>query len=241
MVQPTPNYRNKLLLALASTDRALLEPHLRPIVLGLRDHLERPGQPITRVYFIEEGIASVVTSGPPNDQVEIGLIGPEGMTGVAVLLGNHQSPNAIFIQAAGSAFAINVEPLRRAIETSKGMHSLFLRFVQVFLTQTTQTAVANARLTLDARLARWLLMTGDRLQSDKLVLTHEFVATMLGVRRAGVTDTLHLLEGEKLINAERGLITILDRPALARRAGSLYGLPEAEYERVFGNRLRSKD
>jgi CRP-like cAMP-binding protein len=211
---------------------------LRPVKLHLRQELEKPHKRITDIYFMEEGIASVVTPGELRDQVEIGIVGPEGMTGTAVVLGNHQSPHATFIQAAGSAQSIDVDPLRQAMETSPSLRRVLLSFAQIFLIQAAETAAANARLRLEGRLARWLLMTGDRLGSNNLAITHEFLSTMLGVRRAGVTDALHFLEGLNLVRAARGTVTIIDREALKKRAGVHYGLPEAEYERLIGGGRR---
>ena len=234
----TSTFRNRLLGALSPSDVALLTPHLRPVALKLRQDLEQPDRPIRRVYFLEHGIASVVSAGIGKDRVETGLIGPEGMTGLMVLLGDHQSPNETFIQAAGTALAIDAEALRVAVEKSESLRRLLLRYAQVVLIQTAQTAVANARLTLEGRLARWLLMTQDRLGQRKVPMTHEFLSVMLGVRRAGVTEALHALEGKRAIRAMRGEIAILDRRIIEKRAGALYGLPEAEYERLLGTPSR---
>ena len=234
----TSPFRNRLLCALSQSDVTLLTPHLRPVALKLRQELEQPGRPIRRVYFIEQGIASVVSAGIGKDRVETGLIGREGMTGLMVLLGNHQSPNATFIQAAGTALAIDAEALRVALAKSNSLRHLLLKYAQVVLIQTAQTAVANARLTLEGRLARWLLMTQDRLGESKVPMTHEFLSAMLGVRRAGVTEALHALEGKRAIRAMRGEIAILDRRIIEKRAGALYGLPEAEYERLIGTPSR---
>jgi len=186
-------FRNRLLCALSPADIELLTPHLRLVTLKLRQELEQPNRPIRRVYFMEQGIASVVTVSMGRHRVETGLIGPEGMTGLMVLLGNHQSPNETFIQAAGSALSIEADALRTALEKSDSLRRMLLKYAQVFLIQTAQTAVANARLTLEGRLARWLLMTQDRLGQDKVPMTHEFLSVMLGVRRAGVTEALHVL------------------------------------------------
>ena len=233
----TPTFRNRLLCALSPADIALLMPHLRLVTLKLRQALEQPNRPIRRVYFIESGIASVVAVSMSRDRVETGLIGPEGMTGLMVLLGNHQSPSETFIQAAGTALSIDADALRAALEESESLRRFLLKYAQVFLIQTAQTAVANARLTLEGRLARWLLMTQDRLDQSKVPMTHEFLSVMLGVRRAGVTEALHALEGKRGIRAMRGEIAILDRKIIEKRAGAFYGLPEIEYERLIGTPL----
>jgi CRP-like cAMP-binding protein len=232
--KPASTFRNRLLRALSPADIELLTPHLRLVTLKLRQELEQPDRPIRRVYFMEQGIASVVAVSMGRHRVETGLIGPEGMTGLMVLLGNHRSPNQTFIQAAGTALSIEADALRAALEKSESMLRMLLKYAQVFLIQTAQTAVANARLTLEGRLARWLLMTQDRIGQNKVPMTHEFLSVMLGVRRAGVTEALHVLEGKHAIRAMRGEIAILDRKIIEKCAGALYGLPEGEYERLFG-------
>lgn len=236
----TSTFHNKLLGALSVDDRALLQPHLRLVTLKLRQELEQSNRPIGSVYFVEQGVASVVAIGPGRDRVETALIGPEGMTGLTVLLGDHQSPNTIFIQAPGMAWSMEADALREALARSSSLQRLLLKYAQVFLTQTAQTAVANARLPLEGRLARWLLMTQDRLGQDRIPMTHEFLSVMLAVRRAGVTEALHALEGNRAIKASRGEIAVLDRKFLEKQAGNLYGVPESEYERLIGPERRTR-
>jgi CRP-like cAMP-binding protein len=229
-----PVFRNRLLGAMSRADRGLIEPHLEPISLALRQPIEEPDTPVTHAYFVEEGIISVVAIGPKQTQIEVGLVGPEGMTGLPILMGDHRSPNATFVQAVGHAYRISAVALRKAMGSSRTLQPLLLRFAQTFMVQASQTAVANGRSNLDERLARWILMAQDRLERDRLPLTHQFLALMLGVRRAGVTDTLNLLEGEGLIRAQRGEITVLSRTGLEQRANHSYGVPEAEYRRLIG-------
>jgi CRP-like cAMP-binding protein len=233
-----PVFRNRLLRTFPAAELDRLRPHLGYAKLAMRQELEQPNRPIERVFFIEEGIASVVTAGPRTDQVETGLIGPEGVTGVAVILGDGRTPHATFMQAAGHGYAIASETLQQILQASAPIRTIVLRFVQAFFTQMAQTAVANARLTLEARLARWLLMTQDRIGKPELPMTHEFLSTMLGVRRAGVTDAVHVLESQGAIRAQRGMITVLKRAALQARAGALYGLAEAEYERLLAQTIK---
>src|SRR5688500_2091400 len=155
--------------------------------------LEDRNRPIEKVYFPESGMASVVaTSG--QHQVEAGVIGREGVTGIAVLLADDRSANATFMQDPGTGFCIAADALRETLRQSESMQLVFLRFVQAFITQMSQTALANGRAKLDERLARWLLMAHDRVDGRELPLTHEFLALMLGVRRAGVTTALQALE-----------------------------------------------
>ena len=129
-------------------------------------------------------------------EVEVGLIGREGMTGLPIVLGNHRSPHSTYIQAAGKAKCIPSGELRKATETSQTLRNSLLKYVQAFGVQTTHTAISNAQSRLDKRLARWLLMAHDRIGDDTLPLTHEFLSLMLAVRRAGVTTALNALRGK---------------------------------------------
>jgi CRP-like cAMP-binding protein len=229
---------NQLLCRLSDGDFALIKDRLQTVELTLRMPLEDRNRPIDKVYFPEAGIASVVaTSGP--HQVEAGIIGREGMTGLAVLLADDRSANATFIQVAGSGLCIEADALRDLMQQSESLRTLLLRFVQAFMTQMSQTALANGRAKLEERLARWLLMAHDRVDGRELPLTHEFLALMLGVRRAGVTTALQALEDRGLISIKRGLIVMEDRDAVVKFAGALYGIPEAEYRRLIGQRKKA--
>ena len=167
-------------------------------------------------------------------RVEVGLIGCEGMSGVAIVLGNHQSPNETYMQVAGAGQRMTTDALRSAMAKNAGLQAVFLKYVQAFLVQTSHTAICNARSHLDARLARWVLMAHDRSTGATIALTHEFLALMLGVRRAGVTEALQALVKQDLIKSGRGEITVLDREGLEASAGEFYGVPEREYRRLFG-------
>ena len=228
------NCRNNLLSSLSSAEFGLLEPHLEPVVLEVRKHLEKANKRIDAVYFPECGFASVVAVQADGREVEVGLIGREGMTGAPILLGNHRSPHAVYMQAAGKGQCMRAAELRKAMQASPSLHGQLLKFVQAFVVQTAQTAISNARAKLETRLARWLLMAHDRLEGDNLPLTHEFLSLMLGVRRAGVTEVLCTLESQGLIRRTRGQIIVQDRKGIERRAGKSYGVPEAEYRRLMG-------
>ena len=158
--------------------------------MPLLKDMERPNRRIETVYFMEAGIASVVAVQPDDTRVEVGLIGREGMSGIAVVLGGNQSPHSTYIQVAGQGQRIAAKELRKAMDASESLSRLLLSFVQVFMVQTAHTAIANARSHIDQRLARWILMAHDRTGDETLPLTHEFLALMLGVRRAGVTEAL---------------------------------------------------
>jgi CRP-like cAMP-binding protein len=228
------SFRNILLAKLSSADLALIEFHLTPVTLAVRDALEEPNEPVASIFFPETGIVSVVAADHEDRKIEAGVIGREGMTGVAVVLGDDRSANETYVQVAATGHRIATAVLRDAMDSSNSMRDLFLRYAQVFLTQVVQTALANGRAKIDERLARWLLMAHDRLDGLELPLTHDFLALMLGVRRPGVTEALHLLEGKRLIGTNRGRILVLDRDGLEKLAGGSYGIPEAEFRRLMG-------
>ena len=225
--------RNRLLAAMSVSDLALLQAHLQPVPMPLLKDLERSNRAIDTVYFMEAGIASVVAVQSDDTRIEVGLIGREGMSGTTVLLGDDQSPHHTYIQVAGEAQRIALKELRKAMETSGSLQRFLLKYVQAFMVQTAHTAIANARGTLDPRLARWVLMADDRVPGGTLPLTHEFLSLMLGVRRAGVTEALHSLSSRRLIETGRGQIRVLNRKGIERVAGELYGTPEAEYRRLI--------
>jgi CRP-like cAMP-binding protein len=230
---------NHLLSCLSATDFALLKRHLSPVELGLRRPLEDANKPIRHVYFPETGIVSVVAEGTRDRLSEVGLIGREGMTGINVVMGNDRSPHLSYVQVAGQGQSLKANDLRRAMHKSSSMRELFLHFAQAFMVQTAHTAVANGRANLEERLARWLLMAHDRLDGNELPLTHEFIALMLNVRRAGVTVALQGLSRRRLVRAPaRGHIVVADRGGLEAAANGLYGIPEAEYQRLTGWRTK---
>jgi CRP-like cAMP-binding protein len=173
-----PRSSNRLLASLSADDFGLLEPNLKTVTLGLRKSLEKPNKRIDAVYFPGCGFASVVAVQSDGKQVEVGLIGREGMTGLPIVFGNHRSPHATYMQAAGSGKRISSTDLRKATRTSQSL------FVQVFGVQTTQTAICNALSRIDRRLARWLLMAHDRIGDDTLSLTHAYRSCWLSAGQA---------------------------------------------------------
>src|SRR3954452_5520272 len=226
--------RNRLLAALSAADFSLLAPQLEPIPLPVRTCLAEPNRPIAHVYFLNEGIASVVASTLQGRRIEVGIIGREGLTAPCALLGVGRSPHECFVQTLGAGLQILADDLRRAMAASAALHQHLLRFVQAFMIQMGQTALANACHVVEQRLARWLLMCHDRVDGDDLSTTHEFLSLILGVRRAGVTVALQAFEERGLISTKRGQVTVLNRAGLEGVAGDSYGVCEAEYERLIG-------
>ncbi len=225
---------NFLLQSLAEPDFALLQPHLEPVTLSLRHSIADANKPIKYAYFLDSGVASVVAVRSDGTSIEAGIYGREGLGGIALLLGSDQTPHDHYMQIAGAGHRIKKASFTHAVEQSPLLRNLLVRFVHVFTVQAAQTALANGSASIEERLARWLLMCSDRMDGDQIEITHQFLAMMLCVRRPGVTDAMHLLEGKGLIRAVRGTITIRDCAKLEKVAGASYGLPEAEYRRLIG-------
>jgi CRP-like cAMP-binding protein len=225
MSSTSPASRNDILAGLAKNDLALLESSLERVDLPIRRVLEESNKPIKHIYFLQHGLASVIAKNGDR-RLEVGLIGRDGMTGIAVVLGNSRSPNETFIQVEGDGMAISAESLRTAMEKSRSLARALLNYAHAFLNQTCRTALSNGTATLEERLARWLLLANDRLGGDSVPLTHEFLSLMLGVRRAGVTVALHLLEQRGIIQLARKQIVILDREGLKKGANGTYHEPE---------------
>jgi len=221
---PSPTSPNHILSRLSKTDLRLLEPHLEPVDLPLRKMLSARNKRVEHVYFPESGFASVVANG--SIAIEVGIIGREGMTGMSVALGNgDRAPYETHMQIAGHGQRISAEQLRKAIAASVPLHQVLLNYVHCFMTQTTQTVLANGHGKIEERLARWLLMARDRLDDDEIPLTHEFLAVMLGVRRSGVTVALQELERKGLIAHRRSVITLMDREGLEHSSNGTYTRP----------------
>lgn len=233
MNSPDMGPRNRLLAALPLRDLRQLSSSLETTPLEARQVLDTPNDPIRHVYFVESGLVSVVGTTEPDHRIEVGMVGCEGMTGLGIVLGDDRSANETIVQSAGTALRISSAALRKAMKANPALATILLRYVNVFIAQASQTALANGRGRLDERLARWLLMWHDRLGDTDLIITHEFLALLLGVRRHGVTVALHDLEGRGLIRANRNLVKIVDRDGLRLASNGFYGIPEAEYDRAI--------
>jgi CRP-like cAMP-binding protein len=223
---------NRILADLSQSDFDLLEPDLQVLELPVRKRLEIRHRPIDYVYFIESGLASVVANGMGERSVEAGIVGREGVTGLAVIMGTDRSPLETFMQFGGSGQRLAAAKLKACMEASVTLRRTLLNYGHAFYIQTAYTVLANARSKLEDRLSRWLLMAHDRVDGDKLTLTHEFLAIMLGVRRPGVTIALKFLEVRGLIQTSRGVISIVDRKGLEESANGAYGTAEAELQRL---------
>ena len=224
--------RNRLLSALSPDDFALIQPKLEQMPLDLEAVLIEAHKPIQHVVFPETGIVSTIAN-TDEGSIEVGLVGREGFVGVPIILGTNKTPHTSLVQGAGKALRISPDDLRAAIQTRPSIFRPLGLYAQALLVQMAQTAYANATFNIEARLARWVLMTQDRTGGNELLLTHDFLATMLGVRRPGVTSATHALEGMGSIRAKRGRITVRNREMLLELAGDAYQVAEDEYERLM--------
>jgi CRP-like cAMP-binding protein len=233
---PVDLHRNGILTSLSRSDQQLMAGYLEPRPLRFRQRVEPAGRKIRNIYFIEEGMASVIAIAGSSDrrQTEIGIIGFEGVTGIAALLGADRTPHETLMQITGRGYCITAERMRALMNQSKSLSHAIFRYAHAFSIQSSQTLLANTLGTVEERLARWLLMSQDRLKKTEVELTHEFLALMLGVRRPGVTIALHRLEDLGFVSSKRGSTSILSREGLRKYAKGFYGVPEAEYERLFG-------
>ncbi|MDR6100830.1 CRP-like cAMP-binding protein [Agrobacterium larrymoorei] len=227
--------RNKLLKALRPDDFELLRPNMRIVKLNAHEVIEQPHVAIERVIFFETGLASVIGHLSSGKSIEVGLIGREGLTGSAIILGSTQTAHRTFVQVGGYGIAVPSAAVVDAMRASDTLRDVFLTYIHTLLAQTASTVIANGLSKLDKRLARWLLMIHDRIDGATVAMTHEFLAIVLGVRRPGVTVALHILEGKGLIRASRGQITIINRQGLELEAGGSYGRAESEYNRLMRN------
>jgi CRP-like cAMP-binding protein len=222
MPKSRPRSGNRVLARLSQADFALLKPHLERVDLPLSTVLETGSQRIDAAYFMDHGFASVVADGQGKRDIEVGIIGREGLTGLAVVLGQDRARHTTYIQVAGAGQRMSAAKLRQATARSASLHGALLQCVHAFLNQTTETALANGRSKNEERLARWLLMAHDRIDGDELPLTHNLLAIMLGVHRPAVTVAVQALEGKALIKAGRWAITVLDRNGLIKSSKGAY-------------------
>ena len=227
--------RNRLLFLIPQDEFRLVMPALSPVTLPKGFVIVSVDEPIDYVYFPFTGIGSVVTVSPEGHKAEAGMFGREGFSPTPAGVGGTISIHEVLMQVEGDGLRIKREDLGRLLPSCPVFSNLLARYIQAFGSQISFTALSNAVHSIDERLARWLLMCHDRVDGDEIALTHEFISLMLAVRRPSVTTALHVLEGHKLIRAERGRITIRDRQALEAFAGDAYGKPEEEYFRLIGD------
>jgi len=225
---------NKLLAALPDIEYERLVPHLKVVSLPIRQVLYEPGEPITHVYFPNKAVVSLVNTMEDGSTVEVGLVSNEGMVGMPVILGGEAATTTAFVQIPDSAVRMDADILRSEFNRGGALQSLLLRYVQAVYTEISQGAACNRLHIVEGRLARWLLTVSDRLKSDDFPLTQEFIAQMLGVRRAGVTEAANTLSKAGMISYHRGQINILNREALEKTSCECYRVIQNEFARLLG-------
>jgi CRP-like cAMP-binding protein len=224
---------NRLLAALPKKEYQRLLPELENVPLTFGDILYEPGDTISHVYFPDNGIISLLSKVESQKVLEVGIVGNEGVAGLPVVLGVHVSLNRGLVQSAGTAMKMKATVLRKEFSREGVLQRLLHRYLHSLLTQISQSAVCNRVHLVEARLARWLLMTHDRVGSDEFRLTQEFLSNMLGVRREAVSKAAGEFQKRKLVNYSRGRITILNRAALGTTACQCYRIIKDESDAVF--------
>lgn len=230
--QPDPR-QNWLLAALADAEWARIAPFLQPVAMPLGQVLYDPGARPSHVYFPTTAIVSLLYVMENGASAEIAVVGNEGLVGISLFMGGHSTSSQAVVQAAGEGFRLDAGILMEEFNRGGPVLHLLLRYTQALITQMAQTAVCNRHHALDQQLCRWLLLTLDRLHSSELVMTQELLSNILGVRRAGISEAAGALQKDGLIRYERGHITVLDRPALERRACECYAVVKKEYDRLL--------
>lgn len=225
---------NSVLRALSPKENRRLLAHSEQMKLTYGDILCQPGKPIRHVYFPNSGVISLLTPLDGHESVEVGLVGREGMAGVGLFLGSRISPVQMLVQGSGTAMRMKAVSFCDEVKRSPALQRELSRYLYAFMAQVAQTAACNRHHLLGKRLARWLLMTHDRVQSNEFHLTQEFLAHMLGVRRVGVTKAAGLLQEKNLISYSRGNITILDRHGLERASCRCYAAVNDIRDRMLG-------
>ena len=232
---PSVPVGNRLLAGLPQKDRQHFLTHCERVVLEFSEVLTEPGEAIRYVYFPTQSFISLIARINQHASLEVGLVGDEGMLGASLILDVDVSPLHALVQGAGPALRMAVEPFRHELARSPALQQTLKRYLYVELGQLAQTAACNRFHVVEARLARWLLMTHDRAHADAFHITHEFLATMLGVRRVGVTKAATALQNHKLISYHRGEITVLDRKGLEAASCSCYAADNATYARMLAS------
>ena len=234
MLDASPIAVNRLLAGLPVAEYQRLLPHLDQVSLPFKQVIQEVGEPIEYVYFPQNAVVSALSTMADGSMIEVGLVGKEGVTGVPAALGDNIAATNALVQAAGSSMRMKASVLKTEFERGGVVQRLLLRYIQAQHAFVTQNAACNRLHHLERRLARWLLLACDRIGSNELPMTHEFMSYMLGVRRAGVSEAANALQQSGLISYTRGKVTILNRQELEAASCECYEIINGEYARLLG-------
>ncbi|MDZ4729877.1 MAG: Crp/Fnr family transcriptional regulator [Xanthomonadales bacterium] len=225
--------QNGLLAAFPPETQERLFPQMKVVDLPLGKVLYESGDSLRNVYFPTDSIVSLLYVMKSGASAEISVVGNEGVVGIAVFMGGRSTPSRAVVQSKGSAFSVTSKLLRAEFNEHADMRMLMLRYTQALITQMAQTAVCNRNHSIDQQLCRWLLLSLDRLAGNRLVMTQELIANMLGVRREGVTEAAGKLQHLGVIKYHRGKITVLNRPLLEKLCCECYAVVKGETDRLI--------
>ncbi|HEY8250281.1 MAG TPA: Crp/Fnr family transcriptional regulator [Burkholderiales bacterium] len=224
---------NSILAALPERYYDRLSKHLEPVELPLGSTLYEAGSRVRRLYFPTHGIVSLLQVMADGASAEIAVVGNDGVVGIAMFMGGETTPSRAVVQSVARAYSMTADVLKDEFARGGMLQFLLLRYTQALITQMSQTAVCNRHHSVEQQLCRWLLMSIDRIgKNEDLVMTHELIANMLGVRRGGVTVAASKLQDEGLIRYSRGRIEVIDRPKLEKRVCECYAVVKKEYDRL---------
>ena len=232
---PHPLAQNRLLAALPLDVYERLYPHLKPVSLALGTVIYEAHDALSHVYFPTSAIVSLLYTMENGRSAEMGIVGCDGLVGIAVFMGGDTTPNRAVVQSAGDAYKLELKHFRDEVRRSGELHRLLLLYTQSLLTQMSQTAVCNRLHSVEQQLCRWLLLSHDRLESNELIMTQELIANMLGVRREGVSVAAHRIQRAGFIRYRRGHITIVDRAGLESRVCECYQVVKKECDRLLAD------
>lgn len=225
---------NRLLAALPAEDYERLLPDLKPVNFALGQVIYESQGLMENVYFPTTSHVSLLYTMIDGSTAEVGLVGNEGLVGIALFMGGETTPNRAIVQGTGEAFMMKASVMREEFKRGGSFQTTLLRYTQALITQISQTAVCNRLHGTEQRLCRWLLMTRDRTGSDELQMTHEFISNMLGLQREAVSLTAHRLQDKGIISYKRGRIRILDRQGLEECSCECYEVVKIEHDRLIG-------
>lgn len=234
-------HQNHLLAALSAEVQQRLFPPMEKVFLPLGKVLYESGDTLRHVYFPTDAIVSLLYVMESGASAEISVVGNDGLVGVALFMGGESTPSRAIVQSAGHAYRLQGQRLKDEFNRHGELLTLMLRYTQALITQMAQTAVCNRHHQIDQQLCRWLLLSLDRLPNNRLTMTQELIANMLGVRREGVTEAAGKLQRAGVIEYSRGHITVLDRPKLEELSCECYAVVKRETDRLLPYKLEISD